>query len=195
MNQRATSRTSVSTPRQQLPRDLRVQARRELLDALPALARAGHLARDPVGAHDLLGVRAKLALHLRDERRSHRVDHVVGDDRRHELAPQRMLGEQVAEAFDDLVGGKYAAQVGLEEGVVHERAAQQRVGQAALGVRQQHRQLRARDPLARAPALGHHVAGRQLLDAAVEQSLLLELAHQVLVGEHARRRTPAPPGR
>ena len=98
-----------------------------------------------------------------------------------------MLAEQVAQALDD-GRREVAAQVAFEVGVVGQRGPQQRAREAALGVGQQDGQLRALEAAARAPAIGHLLGGGQELDLALEQALGLQRGHQVLVGEHARRR-------
>ena len=114
-------------------------------------------------------------------------DDVVRDDRRDQLAPQGVLGQQVPEPLDHDVGGKYAAQVVLEVRVVGERASRAAaVVRLLLGVREQHRELGPRHPARRRAAR----SAISSLDGStssrpVEQPLRLEPHHQVLVRLHA----------
>ena len=89
----------------------------EPLDRLPARDGIDEVARGEVRAHDVGRLRAELGHEAADERRPERVDDVVGDDRRDELTPQRVLAEEVAEALDDRVR-EVAAQRALGEGLV-----------------------------------------------------------------------------
>ena len=159
----------------------------EALDARPALLRPGDVARDAVRTHDVGRLGPLLGDEARDEGRAQGVDDVVGDDGRHELTTQRVLVEQVTQALDDR-GREVGAQVVFEVGVVRQPRPQQRAGETALGVGQQHGQLRALQPAARPTAVGHLLGGGQELDRAVQQALGLQRRHQVLVGKHPRRR-------
>ena len=63
--------------------------------------RARDLARDPVGAHDLGGLGARLGHHLPGPGDAERVDDVVGHERGHDLAPQAVLAVELAGGLDD----------------------------------------------------------------------------------------------
>ena len=82
------------------------------------------------------GARAALGDELGDERRPERVDDEVGVDGRDQLAPQRVLGQQVAEALDHRVR-EVVAQVALEPRVVEQRRVEQRALDPPLGVGEQ----------------------------------------------------------
>ena len=160
-----------------------VDAARQLLDRVPAGVRAGHLARDAERADDVGGVGAALRRELGHERRPERVGDEVGVHGGDQLAPQRVLGEQVAEALDHGVG-EVGAQVVLQPRVLAQVGGEQVARDRALGVGEQQRELGALQPAAGAAALGDLLGARQPLGAAVEQSARLERAHQVLVGVH-----------
>jgi hypothetical protein len=75
---------------------------------------------------------------------------VAGHDRGDQLAPQGVLGEQVAEALDD-PRREVALELPLQVWVVGQVGGLEALGQAALGVGQQHGDLGAQHPLAGAP--------------------------------------------
>jgi hypothetical protein len=130
-----------------------------VLDRLPAAVGVGDVAGDPEGAHDRGRGRPALGLQARDERRPERVDDAVGEQRRHELAPQRVLGHVRRAAFGDR-GREVAAQVALEVRLVGHVGLEQRAGQRPLGVGEQHRELGAFEALAGAAATGHLLGAR-----------------------------------
>ena len=70
----------------------------EPLDRLPQRVGAGHLDRDPEGAHHGGDVDAALGDHLRDERRAESVDGGVRVEHADQLRAQRVLGQQVPAA-------------------------------------------------------------------------------------------------
>ena len=152
----------------------------------------------------------------RHERDAHRVDDVVRDDRRDELAPQRVRGQQVAEALDDGRREVVGAASRVEVGVVGERLeASTLLAQAAAWRRRAARTARAapcpargagarpsarlrRQELDRAARAGPPASSRSsgprrprsaARDTAVSWRQDLHL--QVVVVEHvARRRRP-----
>ena len=97
-----------------------------------------------------------------------RVHDVVRDDRRDQLAAQRVLGQQVAEPLHDL-RREVRAKVLLQVLRVRQRRPEQRVGQALLRVREQDGELGARHAATRAAALGHLLARGEELDLALEE--------------------------
>ena len=107
--QRVTASTSASTPAISSTWTAGSTAPPERLDRLPVGLGAGHLACDPVGADDLGGRGAALGHELGDEDGAERVDDEVGVDGRDQLAPQRVLGQQVAEALDHGAAGSRRA--------------------------------------------------------------------------------------
>ena len=92
-------------------------------------------------------------------------------------------------------GGKYSASADAEVGVVGERRLEHLLAQQALGVREEHAQLRP----------GHAVAGGDRARPSARPTAApragaragcprLELDHQILVRLHAPRRDRRPPG-
>ena len=101
-----------------------------------------------------------------------------------ELAAQRVLAQQPAEPLHDRLR-EVLAQVGLEERVVDQPLSSASVRlRFASASRIASSGRDTPSPARRRSAIS---SAGQLLDRAVEQPLLLELRHQVLVGEHARR--------
>ena len=117
--QRVVASTSASTPPISSSCARAVDAL-EALDDLPARVGAGDLAGDPEGAHDVGRLGAALGDELRDERRPERVDDRVGVDHADQLAPQRVLVEQVAEALDH--GGREVARAGRAPATARRRS-------------------------------------------------------------------------
>jgi hypothetical protein len=115
----------------QLRHDIAVDRAREALHRVPARVRAGDLARDAEGARDVGRLGAALGRQLRRERRAERVHDHVGVDHRDQLAPQRMLGQQMAEALDHALR-EVLAQIALEPGVVAEVEASRSRASARL---------------------------------------------------------------
>ncbi len=162
-NQRPVRPDDPVDGRHQLVLDDRVDHAVQRFQRGPALGRSRHLARDPVGAGDVRRLRPGLGDRPGDERDALRVDDVLGDDRRDQLAAQRMLGHEVPEPLDD-GGREVAAEIALEVGVVGEVRAQDRGLQAELGVGEQHGELGTGHARAGALALRHLLARGQLLD-------------------------------
>ena len=98
-----------------------------------------------------------------------------------------MLAEVGPEALDH-GGREVAAQVAFEPRLLDEVRVLQRPRQQPLGVGQQRRELGALHAAAGAAALADLLGGRQVLRRPVQELELLELEHQVLVGEQARGR-------
>ena len=112
------------------------------LDRLPPAHRPGHVAGDPVRAHDVRGLRTGLGDHPGHERDPLGVDDVVRDEHRDELASQRVLVQQRPEPLDDR-RREVGAEVALEVLGVGERRGQQGVGEAHLRVARGARRARA----------------------------------------------------
>ena len=169
----------------QLGDDAPVGAARQALDGVPARAGAGDLARDPVGARRRRPASApRSAASWETNVGPSELTTDVRVDHRDQLAPQRMLGEQVAEALDDAVR-EVLAQVALQPRVLAEVRRQQVARERPLGVGEQQRQLGPLEPAAAAPALGDLLGPREPLGLARQQPGGLQRDHQVLVGVHA----------
>ena len=125
---------------------------------------AGDVAGDAVGAHHLGRLGAPLGDQPRDEGRPERVDDLVGDDvatssRRSGCSASRWPKRSTTARRE------VPAQLALEPRVVGQ-VGQQRARQPPLGVGEQHRELRALQAPARAPALGQLLgAGQELVGA------------------------------
>ena len=160
----------------------------EPLDGIPRVAGPADVTGDEERARDLLRGRTGLGGHPQDERDPHRVDDVVRHDGGDDLATQRMVRKQVAEALDD-ERREVLRQRRDEVRVVGERRLEHLLAQQALGVRQEHAQLRP----------GHAVRPRLIRSAMSSpdgsasscrssRCRRLELDHQVLERLHPPRR-------
>ena len=94
------------------------------------------------------------------ERRPAAVDHRVGKLRRDDLAPQPVLLQRVGEFLRDQLR-EIAAELAAEIGIVRHVGIEQIGVERELGVGQQHRQLRPRQRLLAADALGELHVVRQ----------------------------------
>ena len=120
----------------------------------------------------------------RDESRPAAVDDRVGELRRDDLAPQLVAGDRVRICLAQRLR-EIADEFAGEIGIVRHRGFEQRVVQRELGIGQEHGEFRPGQAFAALLALGELGVARQVLDRAVEFSVLLQRLHQEA---QARRR-------
>ena len=128
----------------------------------------------------------RLLQHAVVERRAGLVDHVVHHDRGDDLAPQAVLGHEVAEALLQR-RREVRHQLGQEVRVLGQLAGQHLGDVRGLGVGQQHGELRRREPGARGLPLAQELLGREELEVAVDEALVLEAAEVARVHVDHRR--------
>ncbi len=156
----------------------------ERVDLGPQRARVQRLAADGVGLGDLGHAAAGVFLHAHQEGGAHAVDGLVGHRGGDDLALQAvavhrvgvLLLQRLREVAQQLLG---------QVRVLRDVRFQQLLEGDDLGVGQQHRQLRTGQALATHLARGQFGIGRQELDLAIEQALLLQRADEVLLGTQA----------
>ena len=179
--QRATSSTSVSTP---TIRTFWVTGSifpSSASTSCPAPLGSGDVAGNPVRARDLGRLGARFRAEPRGPGDAEVVDDRVGREHRRQVSTQRVLRDEVAEPLDD-GGREVAAHLVVEERVVRERGAADRVLEAALCVGEQDAELGPCHCPARPGTLGHLVRRREGLDLAFQLPVRLETLHEILVG-------------
>ncbi len=160
--------------------DGRVDLVVQLLDRVPHRRRAEDRAGRGLGADDLLQGGSRLLAQPVQIRRTARVDRVVDQHGRGDLAAQRVAVDRVREALAQRrreVGVQQAAQVR----VVRQRGVQQLLGDRDLRVRQQHGRLRAGQALALGQPLADLAVGGQELQRPVQVALADQVADEPLL--------------
>ena len=193
--QRVTASTSMSTPPissawisgSTLPSRSSIVSQSRL--------RADDLAGDPVGPHDLGRPDAALGDDLGDEHRPERVDHEVGVDRGEQLAPQRMLRQQRRRsARPPAAGSSRAGRAASHGSSSSEDSSSDSFTRRFAYVSSSDSSGRSIPRPARRRSASSSPDG-SASERAVEQPVLLEPDHQVLVGVEPRGASAASPGR
>src|SRR3546814_1443520 len=102
---------------------------------------------------------------------------LVADDSNDDLAPQPVASNLRRVGLAQQLG-EIGRQVGGEIGIVRQVGLQKLIVEHQLGVREQHRDLRAAQPLAAAQAVEHLLVVGQVLDATAQLAGLLECAYE-----------------
>ena len=124
----------------------------EQLDLAPQRPHLEDLARARVGARDLRRRRTRLLVEAERERGAAAVEHVVHHLGRHDLAAEPVRAHLLAEALRQR-RREVALELGGQVRVLRHVRVEQRVVEVDLAVREQHRQLRPREPAVVALAL------------------------------------------
>ena len=139
----------------------------EVLDLPPERPHLEDLARARVRARDLRRRRARLLVQPERERRAAAVQHVVHHLGGHDLAAQPVRAHLLAEALGQR-RGEVALELGRQVRVLGHVGLEQRLVQVDLAVREQHGDLRPREPAVVALALADLLVVGQRLELAVE---------------------------
>jgi hypothetical protein len=152
----------------------------ERLDLAPQCVLVEERARGFVGAHDIRRRRARFLADPEHERHPGPVDEPVHERGRRHLPSQRVCADAIEEAGAH-GRGERADELGQEVGVVGERAVEELFLERDLGVREQHCELRNRQPDTRAVPFGQHLVVGQSLDPPIEVAARLERADEARV--------------
>ena len=158
----------------------------DLLDRRPPPGRVGDVPSDPERADHVGGLGPGLCHEPRDEDHALGIHHVGRQQRGHELVAERVGGDLVSTPVRDRVR-EVAERIREQVRVLDHRRLDQRLLEAALGIGEEHGDLGSGHPLAQLGPLRHRLRRRHRVDAAIQDALLLEADHQVLVGVEPAR--------
>ncbi len=177
--QQPPARAFDETARLQVHRRLRIGADNavEHLDVVPQLLLIEDRARRLVRPQDLGRGRARLFCEPECECRAGPVHHAVHQRGRDDLAGKGM-GANAVEVDLAQRGGEVAHQLREEVAVVGHRRREHVLFDGDLRVREQHRQLRVREPHPCVATIGERLVVGQVLDGAIQLPALLQRADE-----------------
>ncbi len=171
---------------EELAQNLRIQGPGEHFDVVPTGGRPNNASCSAIRPNDLRRSGTGLDLKPGYERDTLRIQHLVGDDRRHQLPAKSVHRNQGLESVHDLPG-EVTGEKTFEEHRIGQVRVNEFIGEISFRVGEQYGKLRSSHSTPGACAFRHRLSVWQYFDLPIESCLRFEENHEILVGLHALR--------